>query len=120
MQEEREMWHLRELERTAHWQDVHVHHSRSMITRGRLLSDTLHPPSPHHYTHSHYHQDTFTDDDVKKEREEERERKWKSEDVMEEGYWTKRLLKQEENDPTRYIEIINAKKSVCEFKMFLE
>ena len=82
------MWRLRALEKTAHWEDDSAHKQRSMLTRGRLLSDTL-PLSPP--PSSHCHQDHQWHISPKE--------KWRGSER--EGYWTRLLLKQEENDPSR-------------------
>ena len=82
------MWRLRELEKKGRWRDLCTHDSRRMITRGRLLSDSISsPPLPSSHRH---HRHTSPADRAPRE---ERAR---------EGYWTRQLLKQEESDPTRW------------------
>ena len=94
------MWRQRMLERASHWTESFERDRHSMLTRGRLLSDTLRPSpplSPHHLTHhSHHHQHPSPPDAHAYLREEEEERGGDTE-----GYWTRRLLKQEEKDPSR-------------------
>lgn len=82
------MWRLRALEKSYRWEDCCTYEPRSMLTRGRLLSDTLvsTPPSP-----SHDHRDVSPEDHAPRE------------DRKREGYWTRLLLKQEEKDPSRYV-----------------
>ncbi|CAI7990177.1 hypothetical protein GBAR_LOCUS436 [Geodia barretti] len=93
MQEQREMWRLRELEKSAHWGDFRVREPRAMIARGRLLSDTL-PSSPPPTSHRSHRRQTSPEDHAHHEPREVRD--------SAEGYWTRRLLKQEENDPGRW------------------
>lgn len=79
------MWRLRALEKSYRWEDCSSYESRSMLTRGRLLSDTLVSSPPSHDRH----RDVSPEDHAPRE---ERKR---------EGYWTRLLLKQEEKDPSR-------------------
>jgi hypothetical protein len=92
MQEQREMWRLRELEKSAHWRDFRVREPRAMIARGRLLSDTLSSPPP--TSHPSHRRQTSPEDHAHHETRGVRD--------SDEGYWTRRLLKQEENDPGRW------------------
>lgn len=73
VQEEREMWRLRQLEQQTQLQSYHSK-PRHTLTRGRLLSDTLR--------------------DRPDDSEEEEE--------SSSSYWTRQLMKVEENDPDRW------------------
>ena len=85
------MWRLRELEKRGHWREFRDREQapRGLLTRGRLLSDTLSSSPPHsslHRSRRHERCEHSSPDDH---------------DHREERYWTRRLLKQEESDPTR-------------------
>lgn len=87
------MWRLRALEKSCRWEDDCTYESRSMLTRGRLLSDNLvsSPSSPPSLTGHHQDSPEHDGHSTRGERREEQTV----------GYWTRRLLKQEEKDPSR-------------------
>ncbi|XP_011406027.1 PREDICTED: uncharacterized protein C11orf57-like [Amphimedon queenslandica] len=72
VQEEREMWRLRQLEQQTQLQSYHSK-PRHILTRGRLLSDSL------------------------RERPDDTD-----EEETSSTYWTRQLMKVEENDPDRW------------------